>query len=206
MSEESIFYRKKQKKKRFIKRVFLVTFLINILCHLFVSYFYFPVKIKGNFYQPFYQQNQILWIKKVNFKENYKKLHRGDFVFIEASKKKRNWYSFLYYIIPFSFLHNNSYKKVTLQKVVAFPGEKIRISKKKIYINNELIEINFLNQGDDLIDEKIFNRDSMKESFVPNNYIVVINFNWQINNDSRKYGFLPIDDVVGIIPKKKLIK
>ena len=196
--KDSFFYRQRQKKKRFFREIIIGIFVINILCYIFINYFFFPVKITNDFYEPWIQKNKTLWVKKINLKNKIKNIQRGDFILIDGFDKKKKEYNF-FFLIPFSFYKVNFYNNLNLKRVVALPGEKIRINKKNIYIDGKIISMKFLNMEQQNIQKEIFNRDFVEEIFVPNNYIFVLNPNWQINNDSRKYGFLPIENITGKI-------
>lgn len=202
--QDSFFYRQKQQRKKFLKRIIIVIFLLNIICFVTINYFFFPVKITTTFYQPLIKKNKTLWAKSLTSKK-VNSLKRGDFIFINGFEKEKKRFNFFFFI-PFSFSGIRFYDKLILQRVIAFPGEKIKIEKKKIYIDDQPVEIKFFNTEKQNIKKEIFHRDFLKETFVPNNYIFVINPNWQINNDSRKYGFLPIDNIVGKIYKQKELK
>lgn len=201
--QDSFFYRQKQKKKQFLKRLIITIFSLNIICFITINYFFFPVKIKTKFYEPLIKENKTLWAKSLTSKK-IDSLERGDFIFINGFENKKEFNFFFF--IPFSFSSIRFYNELVLQRVIAFSGEKIKIDKKRIYIDDQPIEVKFLNVEKQNINKEVFNRDFVKEIFVPNNYIFVINPNWQINNDSRKYGFLPIDNIVGKIYKQKELK
>ncbi|WNY65732.1 signal peptidase I [Borreliella andersonii] len=77
--------------------------------------------------------------------------------------------------------------KIVIKKIFAIPGEKFKqIEKNKICIH----DLNFK------IDENIFKKNTKK---IPEDHYLVIGENKQISLDSRDYGFIKIDNILGKI-------
>lgn len=88
-SKDSFFYRQRQKKKRFFREIIIGIFVVNILCYIVINYFFFPVKITNDFYEPWIQKDKTLWVKKINLKSKIKNIQRGDFILIDGFEKKK---------------------------------------------------------------------------------------------------------------------
>ncbi|WNY69419.1 signal peptidase I [Borreliella andersonii] len=77
--------------------------------------------------------------------------------------------------------------KIAIKKIFAIPGEKFKqIEKNKICIH----DLNFK------IDENILKKNTKK---IPEDHYLVIGENKQISLDSRDYGFIKIDNILGKI-------
>nr|ABP88156.1 hypothetical protein [Borrelia lonestari] len=79
-------------------------------------------------------------------------------------------------------------KKISVKKIFAIPGEKfINLTKNVISIHNSNFNIN----------EK--HLKNLKSNSIPKGYYLVIGENKQVSIDSRKYGFININDIIGKI-------
>ncbi|AJA90092.1 signal peptidase [Borreliella chilensis] len=77
--------------------------------------------------------------------------------------------------------------KIAIKKIFAIPGEEFKqIEKNEIYIHH----LNFK------IDENILKNNTKK---IPDNHYLVIGENKQTSLDSRDYGFIKIDNILGKI-------
>ncbi len=77
--------------------------------------------------------------------------------------------------------------KIAIKKIFAIPGEKFKqIEKNTICIH----DLNFK------IDENILKKNTKK---IPEDHYLVIGENKQISLDSRDYGFIKIDNILGKI-------
>ncbi|QFI14398.1 signal peptidase I [Borrelia sp. CA_690] len=79
-------------------------------------------------------------------------------------------------------------KKIAIKKIFAIPGEEFKqIEKNKICIH----DLNFI------IDENILKKNNIKK--IPEKHYLVIGENKQTSLDSRDYGFINIDNILGKI-------
>lgn len=105
------------------------------------------------------------------------------------------------------YTHSES-KKHTVHRVIGLPEDQIEIKDKIIYINNEVYETEFIK----FIDSRIIQRGSgriqwdtefmgSKDNFgpiiVPKNHYFVLGDNYDISGDSRYWGFVPKEDIIG---------
>ncbi|OGP52646.1 MAG: signal peptidase I [Deltaproteobacteria bacterium RBG_13_52_11] len=91
------------------------------------------------------------------------------------------------------FIFPNDRSKDFIKRVIGLPGEKVEIRERKIYINDRLIEDPWgvfsswgLSAGDNY---------GPKE--VPPGFLLVLGDNRDNSQDSRYWGFVPLDDVLG---------
>ena len=95
--------------------------------------------------------------------------------------------------------HADDVGHTIIRRVVGLPGELISIKDKKIYVNDrELVpnwKIHF--NEENILSGNISIRDNIKDIFVSENSIFVLNDNWDITSDSRKWEIVPLYKVRG---------
>ncbi|MBC8264951.1 MAG: signal peptidase I [Anaerolineales bacterium] len=75
-----------------------------------------------------------------------------------------------------------------IKRVIGLPGEKVEIKGGRVYINEQAVEESYLsNQAQ---------RD-MKVIVVPPKHVFVLGDNRGFSNDSRSFGAVPLDNIVG---------
>jgi len=74
-----------------------------------------------------------------------------------------------------------------IKRVIGLPGDDVRMSNGEIYVNGYLLKESYLNNTSN--DEG--------DWLVPENMIFVLGDNRKESSDSRNWGFVPIDDVIG---------
>ena len=79
--------------------------------------------------------------------------------------------------------------ELLIKRVIGLPGETVEVRSGKVYINGELLEEPFLQQG------MRPGRDI--RIVVPPLHVYVMGDNRNHSNDSRNFGTVPIDDIIG---------
>ena len=75
-----------------------------------------------------------------------------------------------------------------IKRVIGLPGDHIRIAGGYVYINDVALEEPYI-QAPPL--------SNMQEMIVPDNSVFVMGDNRNVSSDSRAWGSLPIDDIIG---------
>jgi signal peptidase I len=91
------------------------------------------------------------------------------------------------------FIFPNDRSKDYIKRVIGLPGDQVEIRERKIYINDRLIEDPwgvFSSWGPSA-------RDTYGPKMVPPNSLFVMGDNRDNSEDSRYWGYVPLDDVLG---------
>ena len=92
-----------------------------------------------------------------------------------------------------SFLYPKDPSVIYIKRVIALPGEKVFIKDGRLYINGSVIDEPYVPNTSNI---KYYSQD-MYEILIPDNHLFVLGDNRDNSNDSRFWGFLPIENVVG---------
>jgi len=98
----------------------------------------------------------------------------------------QNWISkFIYYVLEIG-------KESYIKRVIALPGEKIKIENGIVYINDKPLEEPYLQEG--VITEALTNNYFM-ELTVPEDSVFAMGDNRKQSTDSRSFGCIPIEKI-----------
>jgi len=86
-------------------------------------------------------------------------------------------------------------EKEYVKRVIALPGDKIKIVNKKVYVNDNLLIEPYTYFKDNNILDSV--RDNMSEFLVPKNHYFCMGDNRDNSFDSRFWGPVPADNIVG---------
>lgn len=182
----------------------IVSIIIAIVLALIVRYYLgTPTIVKSVSMKPTLVENQRLILNRVA--RTVKKMpNRGDIITFEAplktytvnqddliakySNATLNWFEyFKYYILEIG-------KESYIKRVIALPGEHVKIDEGKIYINGEELKEEYLQEGIiTTVDKDIEYNDFI----VPDNSVFVLGDNRAQSTDSRKFGCIPLNKIEG---------
>ena len=91
------------------------------------------------------------------------------------------------------FIFPNDRSKDYIKRVIGLPGDQVEIRERKIYINDRLIE----DPWGHFSSSEPGGRDTYGPIMVPPNSLFVMGDNRDNSEDSRYWGFVPLDDVLG---------
>jgi len=169
---------KRLKHHGFITTVLIGMLILSIILPLiFVSYV-----VDGESMEPTLHDGNMLMVNKVAY--DLKKVDRFDVVVFHKSEKE-------------------DYVK----RVIGLPGDEIEYKNDKLYINGEFIEEEYLetykqNHDDSLYTEDFNLQEVTGKQEVPENSLFVMGDNRTNSLDSRSFGFVTIDKLVGKVDVK----
>lgn len=189
-------------KKAVIKDVleWIYCIVIAVALALLIRYFIgTPTEVRQKSMFPTLKQGQRLILNRLprTFKQEYK---RGDIITFEAPKRElarsekatydytpSNWLeSFAYYVVEAG-------KTSYIKRVIALPGEHVKIADGKVYINGEELKEDYLS-SDVVTEAKNIN---LEDFTVPDDYIFAMGDNRENSADCREFGCVPIEKVEG---------
>ena len=176
-----------------------------VLALLFRYYIATPTIVKQRSMFPTLKENQRLILNRT-YRITKSLPKRGDIITFEApSKVYSKWEAdqanpiakyeyepkgliqkFVYYGLEIT-------KKSYIKRVIAFPGEHVKIEDGKVYINNQEFSEEYL-QPDVITSSEVF-----FDFIVPEGYIFAMGDNRTKSTDCRELGCIPIKKIEGIV-------
>lgn len=145
-------------------------YIITIVIVIFIITYGVSVQqIVGSSMYPTYQNEQIVILKKFYYK--IFNIKRFDVV---------------------SLKYNDT--KYLIKRVIGLPGDTIEYKNNKLYVNNELIEEDFL---DNNVITKDFNLIELGYSVIPDGMYFVLGDNRSDSLDSMDFGLIKKEDILG---------
>ncbi|MBP3038678.1 signal peptidase I [Bacillaceae bacterium Marseille-Q3522] len=166
---------KKLKKESF---EWLKALLIGLVLFLFIRTFFFSnYVVEGESMMPTLKEGNKLFVNKIGYQ--FSELHHFDVIVFRATEK-------------------DDYVK----RIIGLPGDKIEYHNDQLYINDEKVAEPFLkkNQKSAVVDKFTGDftlKELTGEETVPPNSLFVLGDNRLGSWDSRHFGFISIDQVVG---------
>lgn len=149
-----------------------VKYILAIILILFViTYVFSATQVVGNSMYPTLNDGDILIVNK--FKYRFAKINRGDIISLKYADTK--------YLI---------------KRVIGLPGEDIRITDNKLYINNQLYKEEYLPNNLNYNDFKL---SDLGYTAIPKDMYLVLGDNRENSLDSRKIGLIKKSEINGKI-------
>lgn len=153
---------------------FVETIITALLFFIIIYLFLFqPHQVKGNSMHPSFEDNEYLLTNKITYR--FKDPQRGEVVIFKAPPKKEYDY---------------------IKRIIGLPNDTIMINDGKVYINGALLD------ESDYLDENIYTQPGAfssedEEIIIPANHYFVIGDNRTHSNDSREWGYIEKEDIIG---------
>jgi signal peptidase I len=157
MNEESI--EKTKNRPRAHLQLWVRDFIISVLASFFIiTFLYQPVKVEGTSMQPELRDQDRLFVNK--FAYDFEKISRGDVVV---------------------FYYPRDPQKSYIKRVIALPGDNIRIDDGRVYVNGKSIDESY-------VPKRFRDVRSMADMVVSPNEYFVMGDHRSISSDSRDFG------------------
>ena len=192
-----------EKVKEILEWVYCIIIAV-ILALIFRYYIGTPTIVKQVSMYPTLKQDQRLWLNRWN--RTIKKLpERGDIITFESPSKLYYTESELdisnpiakYEYEPKNFLEGFVYNVLEINKtsfikrVIALPGEHVKIENGKVYINGEELKEDYLQPG---IETNV-PETGFSEFTVPENTVFAMGDNRPQSTDCRSFGCIPLEKI-----------
>lgn len=182
----------------------LIAFVLALLIRYFIGT---PTIVKQSSMYPTLMQNQRLILNR--WGRTTKKLpERGDIITFEApsetfvsadefdnnviaryNNEPTNWFSkFVYYVLE---INKESY----IKRVIGLPGDHVQIKEGKVYINNEVLDEPYLQDG---VTTNMGNQ-IFSDLVVPENCVFAMGDNRDHSRDCRSFGCIPLEKIEGTV-------
>ncbi|MFY3793207.1 signal peptidase I [Ureibacillus sp. MALMAid1270] len=165
--------KKTSAKKEFVSWIFAIVFgiVVALVCR---EYIFSPVVVKGASMVPTYENKDVIIVSKVSH------IDRFDHVVFKAP------YEDEYYI----------------KRVIGLPGDTIEMKEDVLIINGVEYKEDYVNREgavpfQNRITENFTLEEVTGEKTVPEGYIFVLGDNRLKSADSRHYGLIPMDSILG---------
>ena len=175
----------------------LIAFVLALLIRYFIGT---PTIVKQSSMYPTLVENQRLILNRWGRTTN-KMPERGDIITFEApsetfvsadefdnnviaryNNEPTNWFSkFVYYVLE---INKESY----IKRVIGLPGDHVQIKEGKVYINNEVLDEPYLQDG---VTTNMGNQ-IFSDLVVPENCVFAMGDNRDHSTDCRSFGCIPL--------------
>lgn len=182
----------------------LIAFVLALLIRYFIGT---PTIVKQSSMYPTLVQNQRLILNRWGRTTN-KMPERGDIITFEApsetfvsadefdnnviaryNNEPTNWFSkFVYYVLE---INKESY----IKRVIGLPGDHVQIKEGKVYINNEVLDEPYLQDG---VTTNMGNQ-IFSDLVVPENCVFAMGDNRDHSKDCRSFGCIPLEKIEGTV-------
>lgn len=140
----------------------------SILVSFFIILFvYQPVKVEGDSMEPGLEDQERIFINKLVYR--WENIGRGDIVVFHYPADRR---------------------KSFIKRVIALPGDRVRISYGHVYVNGRLLQ-------EPYVPEEFLDTKSYPETVIPANSYFALGDHRSMSRDSREFGPIGRSDIYG---------
>ena len=185
---------------------FVIAFVLAVVIKYFVGT---PTIVKQESMVPTLQEGQRLILNRL-FRTTHQTPKRGDIITFEAPSKKGYtvaegidpqspvavyeneptglWSKFSYYVLE---INKESY----IKRVIALPGEHVKIENGKVYINEEELQEDYLREGLETPQKTGGGNIAFSDFTVPEGCVFAMGDNRTRSTDCREFGCIPIEKI-----------
>lgn len=151
---------------------FLETLVISLAVFVLVYLFLFqPHQVEGRSMEDTFQNGEYILTDKISYR--FREPERGDVIVFHSPQDER---------VDF------------IKRIIALPGDRIMIKGSMVYLNGKLLDEPYVKEG--ISPQDSFLREGVEVSVPSGNY-VVMGDNRLHSSDSRKWGFITKQEIVG---------
>lgn len=140
-----------------------------IVIYLFILQ---PNQIRGASMEPTFESGDYIFTSKITYR--LRKLERGDVIVFRSPRNPD---------IEF------------IKRIIGLPGDSIRITDEEVYVNNQKLQENYISAKTPLWEGGFVKNN--QEMIVPTGKLFVMGDNRPRSSDSREFGFVEIDSIIG---------
>lgn len=144
---------------------------IFIVVYLFILQ---PNQVKGASMEPSFESGDYIITSKITYK--LKKIERGDVIVFNSPKNPNIEY---------------------IKRVIGLPKDKIEIKNNEVYVNDVILPETYISAKTNVWDVGFIKEG--QPIIVPDNHIFVMGDNRPRSSDSREFGPIPINSIVGVV-------
>jgi len=137
-----------------------------------VLFLFQPTQVQGASMEPTLHTGERIVMSKITYK--LRPMERGDIVVVNSPRNRDVQY---------------------IKRLIGLPGDKIEVKNQLVYVNNQPLQENYISAPTNLWDGGFLKAD--QPVTVPAGYIFVMGDNRPRSSDSREFGFIPTQSVVG---------
>lgn len=147
----------------------VVVMAIMVMIYLFVMS---PQEINGASMEPNFHNGEYILTNKIWYK--FKDPQRGEVIIFKSPRNKEVDY---------------------IKRIIGIPGDRVRLADNTFYVNDQKVEEAYIPEGTPIFPGSFLQESS--EIIVPENQYFVIGDNRPHSADSREFGPIPFEDIIG---------
>ena len=190
----------KKKKYRTNIRDSIILIIICVVVYLIIQTFFVQIIQTDQLSMyPTIGQDEIWLVDKWSWITKHE-FNRGDIVIIQEPSKLF-YDDSTYEAGNVVAKYENIFTGIMSKRIIALPGEHIKIENGKVYINDKELEEPYLYKQESTFETSV-RKCYFLDLVVPENCVFVMGDNREQSDDSRNYGCIPIDKIQGFLKQK----
>jgi signal peptidase I len=147
-----------------------------VIAVILIVFIYQPVKVEGTSMEPELSDQERIFINKFTYRFGLGEIERGDTVV---------------------FLYPQDTSKSYIKRVIALPGDRVRIDEGKVYVNDRRLSENYVPmEYRDTVSWPAADQPVQDQIVPPDKYFVLGDHRSE-SSDSRSWGYVPRENIYG---------